>query len=166
MVQLLLHLRDSMHHYQGICLSNYLFDKLQSIFLFACCLSNWVLIRSLMKFCDFRPCVLYSDNTLHNSAEVAEDLSKCCIKEVEKPHMDRSCGIPMARLPLQVPQSIQGVIFLSLCFCPTTFCLNGFLHASFSIWAFLVFRGIPAADLLHKKYLYNIFFITVFMLLT
>lgn len=55
-----------------------------------------------------RPCVLYSDNSLHNSAEVADDLSKCCIKEVEKPHMDRSCGIPMARLPLQVPQSTQG----------------------------------------------------------
>ncbi|KAJ9700202.1 hypothetical protein PVL29_005833 [Vitis rotundifolia] len=55
-----------------------------------------------------RPCVLYSDNSLHNSAEVADDLSKCCIKEVEKPHMDRSCGIPMARLPLQVPQSTQA----------------------------------------------------------
>lgn len=56
-----------------------------------------------------RPCVLYSDNSVQSSAEVADDLSKCCIKEVEKPHMDRNCGIPVTRLPLQVPQSIQGV---------------------------------------------------------
>ena len=95
-----------------------------------------------MKFCDYRPCVLYSDNSLHNSAEVADDLSKCCIKEVEKPHMDRSCGIPMARLPLQVPQSTQGGTFLSVCLCCTAFCLNGFMHASFSIWVLFVFHGV------------------------
>ncbi|KAE8076947.1 hypothetical protein FH972_015564 [Carpinus fangiana] len=56
-----------------------------------------------------RACVLYSDNSAQNSADVTDDLSKCCIRETEKPHMDRSCGIPMPRLPLQVPPSIQGV---------------------------------------------------------
>ncbi|CAK7332981.1 unnamed protein product [Dovyalis caffra] len=56
-----------------------------------------------------RACVLYSDNTIQNSAEVTNDLSKCSIKEIEKPHVDRSSGMPMTRLPLQVPQSIQGV---------------------------------------------------------
>ncbi|XP_011013681.1 PREDICTED: mitogen-activated protein kinase 15-like isoform X2 [Populus euphratica] len=55
-----------------------------------------------------RPCVLYSDNAIQNSAEVTNDLSKCSIKEIEKPHVDRSDGMPMTRLPLQVPQSIQG----------------------------------------------------------
>ncbi|GAV60896.1 Pkinase domain-containing protein [Cephalotus follicularis] len=55
-----------------------------------------------------RTCVLYSDTSVQNSAEVANDLSKCCIKQIEKPHMDRSSGIPMTRLPLQVPQSIQA----------------------------------------------------------
>ncbi|KAJ6981069.1 hypothetical protein NC653_024454 [Populus alba x Populus x berolinensis] len=54
-----------------------------------------------------RPCVLYSDNTIQNSAEVTNDLSKCSIKEIEKPRVDRSDGVPMTRLPLQVPQSIQ-----------------------------------------------------------
>ncbi|KAG8636680.1 hypothetical protein MANES_15G021900v8 [Manihot esculenta] len=55
-----------------------------------------------------RPCVLYSDNTVQNSVEVTNDLSKCSIKDIEKPHVDRSGGIPMTRLPLQVPESIQG----------------------------------------------------------
>ncbi|KAI5572649.1 hypothetical protein BDE02_10G026500 [Populus trichocarpa] len=55
-----------------------------------------------------RPCVLYSDNTIQKSAEVTNDLSKCSIKEIEKPHVDRSDGMPMTRLPLQVPQSIQA----------------------------------------------------------
>ncbi|XP_073268188.1 mitogen-activated protein kinase 16-like isoform X3 [Populus alba] len=55
-----------------------------------------------------RPCVLYSDNTIQNSAEVTNDLSKCSIKEIEKPRVDRSDGVPMTRLPLQVPQSIQA----------------------------------------------------------
>ncbi|XP_020226260.1 mitogen-activated protein kinase 15 isoform X2 [Cajanus cajan] len=58
-----------------------------------------------------RPCVLYSDNSRHNMAEVAGDLSKCSIKEVEKPAIDRSRtgGIPMTRLPLQAPHNIQGI---------------------------------------------------------
>ncbi|KAI4317728.1 hypothetical protein L6164_025575 [Bauhinia variegata] len=56
-----------------------------------------------------RPCVLYSDNLVQRSAEVADDLSKCSIKEVEKPPIERNGGIPMSRLPLQVPQNIQGV---------------------------------------------------------
>ncbi|XP_057956817.1 mitogen-activated protein kinase 15 isoform X1 [Malania oleifera] len=57
-----------------------------------------------------RPCVLFSDNPVQNTAEVTDDLSKCSIKEMEKSHPDRSCGmgIPMTRLPLQVPQSIQA----------------------------------------------------------
>ncbi|XP_065863449.1 mitogen-activated protein kinase 16 isoform X1 [Euphorbia lathyris] len=55
-----------------------------------------------------RACVLYSDNHIQSSVEVTNDLSKCSIKEVEKPQVDRSCGIPMTRLPLQVPQSIQA----------------------------------------------------------
>ncbi|KAF5736813.1 hypothetical protein HS088_TW14G00967 [Tripterygium wilfordii] len=55
-----------------------------------------------------RTCVLYSDNSVHNSAEVMKDLSKCSIKENEKPRMDRTSGIPMSRLPPQVPQSAQG----------------------------------------------------------
>ncbi|KAL6293318.1 hypothetical protein ACE6H2_001460 [Prunus campanulata] len=53
-----------------------------------------------------RACVLYSDNTVQHSTEVADDLSKCCIKEIEKPQIDRSSGIPATRLP--VPQTIQG----------------------------------------------------------
>ncbi|KAK9161359.1 hypothetical protein Syun_007700 [Stephania yunnanensis] len=55
-----------------------------------------------------RPCVLYSDNGTHNSAVVAEDFSKCCIKQVENPQQDRSTGISMARVPIQVPQRAQG----------------------------------------------------------
>ncbi|KAK4379911.1 hypothetical protein RND71_001773 [Anisodus tanguticus] len=55
-----------------------------------------------------RPCVLYSDNSVQNPVEVAIDLSKCSIKEGEKPHVDRSSMIPMTRLPLQVPQNVQG----------------------------------------------------------
>ncbi|KAK7245787.1 hypothetical protein RIF29_40637 [Crotalaria pallida] len=55
-----------------------------------------------------RACVLYSDNKIQNVAEVADDLSKCCIKEVEKPPIDRSSGVPMTRLPLQAPQTVQG----------------------------------------------------------
>ncbi|XP_058077831.1 mitogen-activated protein kinase 15 [Magnolia sinica] len=55
-----------------------------------------------------RPCVFYSDNTAHNPAEVTDDMSKCCIKEMEKPQPDGNCGIPGTRFPLQVPQRIQG----------------------------------------------------------
>jgi hypothetical protein len=44
-------------------------------------------------------------------AEVAaDDLSKCCIKEVEKPVIDRTSGVAMNRMPLQAPQNIQGVM--------------------------------------------------------
>ncbi|KAG2395766.1 mitogen-activated protein kinase 15-like [Vigna umbellata] len=56
-----------------------------------------------------RPCVLYSDNKIHNTSDVADDLSKCSIKEVEKQPVDRSNIIPMSRLPLPAPQNIQGV---------------------------------------------------------
>ncbi|GMH29274.1 hypothetical protein Nepgr_031117 [Nepenthes gracilis] len=49
-----------------------------------------------------RPSVLYSDNSVQSSAEVIDDLSKCRIKDVEKPNN----AIPMTRLPSQVPQNI------------------------------------------------------------
>eukprot|EP00262_Sarcandra_glabra_P007582 TRINITY_DN20473_c0_g1_i1.p1 TRINITY_DN20473_c0_g1~~TRINITY_DN20473_c0_g1_i1.p1 ORF type:complete len:562 (+),score=98.76 TRINITY_DN20473_c0_g1_i1:173-1858(+) len=55
-----------------------------------------------------RPCVLYSDNSAQNSAEVADGFSKCSIKETQKPLPDPSCGTPMTRIPLQVPQRAQG----------------------------------------------------------
>ncbi|XWS35073.1 hypothetical protein CRYUN_Cryun21dG0094800 [Craigia yunnanensis] len=55
-----------------------------------------------------RPCVLYSDNSVQNSTNVTDNLSKCSIKETEKPQTERSSGIPMTRLPLHVPQSIQA----------------------------------------------------------
>ncbi|XP_028058797.1 mitogen-activated protein kinase 15-like isoform X2 [Camellia sinensis] len=71
-----------------------------------------------------RPCVLYSsDNSMQSSAEVTNDLTKCCIKEVEKPHVDRISGIPKTRLPLQVPPTVlllQGLgKWLAQC-CGTT----------------------------------------------
>jgi hypothetical protein len=48
---------------------------------------------------------------MHNTAEVADDLSKCCIKEVEQQPVDRSSAIlPMTRLPLQAPQNMQGLM--------------------------------------------------------
>ncbi|GAB4843478.1 Mitogen-activated protein kinase 16 [Ancistrocladus abbreviatus] len=50
-----------------------------------------------------RACVLYSDNSVQSS-EVIDDLSKCCIKDAEKPNN----AVPATRLPLQVPQNAQG----------------------------------------------------------
>lgn len=55
-----------------------------------------------------RACVLYSDNATHNNADVADGLSKCCIKEMEKPQPDRNSGVPTTRVPLQVSQRVQG----------------------------------------------------------
>ncbi|PIN08519.1 Mitogen-activated protein kinase [Handroanthus impetiginosus] len=55
-----------------------------------------------------RPCVLYSDNSNQAAADVANDLSKCSIKEVDKPQLDRSSILPMSRLPVQVPHNIQA----------------------------------------------------------
>jgi len=55
-----------------------------------------------------RACVSYSDNSARNSTEISNDLTKCCIKEVEKPHMEKNSGIPETRMPIQVPPSIQG----------------------------------------------------------
>ncbi|KAF8392487.1 hypothetical protein HHK36_022829 [Tetracentron sinense] len=57
-----------------------------------------------------RQCILYSDNTAQNSVEVTDGISKCCIKEMEKPPTGRSSGIPMTRLPLQVPQRVLGEV--------------------------------------------------------
>jgi len=101
MVLLLLHPRGSMHHCPGIPIHK----------VFQCCLPYifGILSTELIKIHVCRPCVLYSDNTIQKSAEVTNDLSKCSIKEIEKPHVDRSDGMPMTRLPLQVPQSIQGL---------------------------------------------------------
>ncbi|KAL6517242.1 Mitogen-activated protein kinase 16 [Orobanche hederae] len=53
-----------------------------------------------------RRCVLHPDNANPSSTDVANDLSKCSIKEVEKPQVER----PITRLPAQVPQNIQGII--------------------------------------------------------
>ncbi|KAG8373024.1 hypothetical protein BUALT_Bualt12G0127900 [Buddleja alternifolia] len=55
-----------------------------------------------------RACVLYSNNSNQSSADVANDLSKCSIKEVEKPQVDRSSIPPITRFPVQVPQTIQA----------------------------------------------------------
>ncbi|XP_020099799.1 mitogen-activated protein kinase 15-like isoform X1 [Ananas comosus] len=54
-----------------------------------------------------RPCVLYSDDMVHNSTDITEDLSKCLIKEAEnvQPEAD---PVPMTRVPIQVPQRVQG----------------------------------------------------------
>jgi len=44
-------------------------------------------------------------------AVVADDLSKCSIKEVDKPAIDKTGAIPMTRPPLQqAPQNIRGVM--------------------------------------------------------
>lgn len=122
MAQLLLHLRDSMHHYLGTSITKnlaccYSFLRLLLFIPSICyCIAaisylslSFVAHSSiLMKIYACRPCVLYSDKTVQKSAEVTDDLSKCSIKEVEKPVVDRTSGIPMTRLPLQVPQSTQG----------------------------------------------------------
>ncbi|KAI3496426.1 hypothetical protein L1887_38787 [Cichorium endivia] len=50
-----------------------------------------------------RACVLYPKET---AVEVTNGLSKCSIKEVGKQYM--TSAMPMNRLPLQVPQTIQG----------------------------------------------------------
>jgi len=114
MVLLLLHLRGSMHHCPGIPVNKLflcplLWHVLHTLVICCCPFKSRILSTALMKIHACRACVLYSDNTIQNSAEVTNDLSKCSIKEIEKPHVDRSGGIPMTRLPLQVPQSIQGL---------------------------------------------------------
>ncbi|RWR93693.1 mitogen-activated protein kinase 15-like protein isoform X1 [Cinnamomum micranthum f. kanehirae] len=54
-----------------------------------------------------RPCVFYSGNTNHNAAaDVADDMSKCSIKEMEKLQAERNSPIPTARV--QVPQRVHG----------------------------------------------------------
>ncbi|XP_047307667.1 mitogen-activated protein kinase 15 [Impatiens glandulifera] len=57
-----------------------------------------------------RPSVLHSDRVVvQSSAEVANELSKCSIKEVDKAHTDRTTTngvIPMTRMPL--PPNIQA----------------------------------------------------------
>lgn len=55
----------------------------------------------------------YSNDSAHNVAEVTSDLSKCCIKDGERSHTDKTSSIPVTRPPIQVPQSIQGVNCLS-----------------------------------------------------
>lgn len=54
--------------------------------------------------------MLYSDNSRQNTAEVVDDLSKCVIKEVEKPAVDRTGGVPMNKIPFHAPQNMQGVM--------------------------------------------------------
>ncbi|KAL3812716.1 hypothetical protein ACJIZ3_013984 [Penstemon smallii] len=56
-----------------------------------------------------RACVLYTDNNSNqSSSDIAIDLSKCSIKDVEKPQVDRSSVLPMSRYPVQIPPSIQA----------------------------------------------------------
>lgn len=57
-----------------------------------------------------RSCVLYSD-PVRSSAEVTENLSKCSIKESQKPHVERNGGFHATSLPIQVSQSDQGTAF-------------------------------------------------------
>lgn len=46
------------------------------------------------------------------TTELANDLSKCSVKEDEKPQADRTSVVPSARFPVQVPpQNIQGMPF-------------------------------------------------------
>ncbi|XP_051127737.1 mitogen-activated protein kinase 15-like isoform X2 [Andrographis paniculata] len=47
-----------------------------------------------------RPCVLYSGNSNPSTTDVTNELSKCSIKDVEKPQ-------PVPRFPTQVPQNVQ-----------------------------------------------------------
>ena len=75
--------------------------------------------------------MLYSDNSRHNTAEVVGDLSKCIIKEVEKPAVDRTGGVPINKIPFHAPQNMQGVMtdrsmyfVLSLPFLLFTFLLS------------------------------------------
>lgn len=54
-----------------------------------------------------RACIFYSNDTAQTPSEVAEDLSKCSIKEVERqPQLNGE--IPVTRVPLHVPQRFQG----------------------------------------------------------
>ncbi|KAL3634564.1 Mitogen-activated protein kinase 16 [Castilleja foliolosa] len=55
-----------------------------------------------------RPSVIFSDNSNQSSVDVANELSKCSIKQAEKPQVDRASLLPMTRLPVQVPHSIQA----------------------------------------------------------
>lgn len=86
--------------------------------------------------------MLYSDDSRQNMAEVAtDDLSKCCIKEVEKPVIDRSGGVPMNRLPLQAPQNIQGVMTnRSMYFATPWFLCFAFFFSTLVCTAEIIFR--------------------------
>ncbi|KAL0388673.1 UNVERIFIED_CONTAM: Mitogen-activated protein kinase [Sesamum radiatum] len=55
-----------------------------------------------------RPCVLYSESSNPSMIDVANDLSKCSIEEVEKQQVGRASVQPMTRFPVQVPQNVQG----------------------------------------------------------
>ncbi|KAL8515405.1 hypothetical protein ACS0TY_014201 [Phlomoides rotata] len=55
-----------------------------------------------------RACVLYSDKSNPSSTDITTDLSKCSIKEGDKPQVDRSSVLPATQFPVQVPQNIQA----------------------------------------------------------
>ncbi|KAL6535340.1 Mitogen-activated protein kinase 16 [Orobanche minor] len=55
-----------------------------------------------------RPSVIYSGNSNQSTTDAANDLSKCSIKQAEKPPVDRASVLPMTRLPVQVPHIIQA----------------------------------------------------------
>lgn len=58
---------------------------------------------------------MYSDNNnpavaLQSSTEVTDGLSKCSIRDTERPRgADRNAQMPMSRVPINVPQTIQGL---------------------------------------------------------
>ncbi|KAJ1688572.1 hypothetical protein LUZ63_019962 [Rhynchospora breviuscula] len=54
-----------------------------------------------------RACVLYSDRPAQKSPDITEDLSKCLIKDAEKPP-ETSNEVPLSRVPVPVPQDPQA----------------------------------------------------------
>ncbi|KAL6526533.1 Mitogen-activated protein kinase 16 [Orobanche gracilis] len=54
------------------------------------------------------PSVIYSGNSNQSTTDAANDLSKCSIKQSEKPHADRASVLPLTKLPVQVPHIIQA----------------------------------------------------------
>lgn len=97
---------SSTHHYLGKLYLKHLmiWDSFETV--------QWSLFF-LKTFC--RACVLYSDNNnpavaQQSSTEVTDGLSKCSIRDTERPRgADRNAQMPMSRVPINVPQTIQGL---------------------------------------------------------